>query len=517
LLEMPETLRRIAAVLDDMQAKHRFLAASLGGAHRADTADRLVAEIDTDGKALAELLRDPARSSFAWVLLPERLALEEARDGVRRLDETGITVGEIVVNRLTARAACPLCQARAATEQRVIDEIVAAFPGRVVRFLTAEDAEPRGVAALRRLGRRLSGRPTRPPVARVRRRAPRRAARGADGRPPDWLDVIAPPGVRLCLVGGKGGVGKTTCAAALGLALARRDGDRRVLLLSTDPAHSLADALETRLGDDETPVPGAPGHLWARELDADRAFRLRRERYRDAVDRAFTSVLRGGGIDVTFDRTVVRELLDLAPPGLDELFGMLAVVDALFRRDAPWDTVVVDTAPTGHTLRLLRMPATALEWVRALLAVTLKYRAIIGLGDFAAELVGVSRDLRRLDEVLRDAALTRFVPVTRAAELPRKETARLLHALGPLGIAAPVLVVNAVTRVDRGERACARCARAARAEAREIATLSRAVRPGRAGAPRPRLLVAPAVAPPPTGVGRIAAWSDSWTMTERTA
>ena len=517
LLEMPDTLRRIAAVLDDMQAKHRFLAASLGGGHRADTADRLVDEIDTDGKALTEMLRDPARCRFAWVLLPERLALEEARDGVGRLDEAGITVGEIVVNRVTAHAACSVCHARAETERRVIDEIVAAFPGRTLRFLSAENAEPRGIPALRRLGRRLTGRATRPAVLRARRPARPADTHATAGRPPDWLELIAPRGVRLCLVGGKGGVGKTTCAVALGLALARRDHDRRVLLLSTDPAHSLGDALETRLGDDEAPVPGAPANLRARELDADRAFRARRERYRESVDRAFTSVLRRGGIDVTFDRVVVRELLDLAPPGLDELFGMLAVIDALFRRDPPWDAVVVDTAPTGHTLRLLRMPATALEWVRALLAIALKYRAVIGLGDFAAELVEVSRDLRRLDEVLRDAALTRFVPVTRPAELPRRETTRLLKALGPLGIAAPALVVNAVTPDARGGRTCADCARVARAERKEIAALARTAASGRGRTARVRILTAPAVAPPPTGVDAIAAWSATWTVAERTA
>src|SRR5438105_4584968 len=61
LLAMPETLRRIAAVLDDMQAKHRFLAQSLGGRWRPDAGDGVIAELDADGAAIAERLRDPAR------------------------------------------------------------------------------------------------------------------------------------------------------------------------------------------------------------------------------------------------------------------------------------------------------------------------------------------------------------------------------------------------------------------------------------------------------------------------
>jgi arsenite/tail-anchored protein-transporting ATPase len=516
LLEMPETLRRIASVLDDMQAKHRFLSASLGGAHVPDAADRLVEEIDADGKALAELLRDPARCAFAWVLLPERLALEEARDGVRRLDEAGISVDEIVVNRVTPPSArCPLCRARAGAEHVVLDAIRTAFRDRVVRVLPADESEPRGVAALRRVGARLAESPARarrtlaavvhPRDAQRRKHARSTSARARTSAPP-WLDALAPRGIRLCLVGGKGGVGKTTCAVAIALALARRDHARRVLLLSTDPAHSLGDAIGSTIGDDEVSVSGAPDNLKVRELDADRAFRSRRERYRDAVDRAFTAVLGRGGVDITFDRAVVRELLELAPPGLDELFGMLTVIDALFRPTAPWDTVVVDTAPTGHTLRLLRMPATALAWVRALIAIVLKYRAVVGLGDFAADLVEVSRDLRRLEGLLADAERTRFVPVTRAAELPRRETVRLLAALARLDAPAPTIVVNAVTP-ETSAQACPRCARVARTEAREIAALARDARRRERDA---SIVRAPAVAPPPRGIADIEAWSATW-------
>jgi arsenite-transporting ATPase len=512
LLDMPATLRRIAGVLDDMQSKHRFLAESRGGRYRIDDADRLVDEIDTHGQALAGMLRDPTRCTFTWVLLAERLALEEARDGVRRLDDAGIPVREIVVNRVAgADSRCPRCRARADAERAVLDEVFATFADRVVRVLPTEEEEPRGIVPLRRLGRRLVAAPrTRHARRRRRARAPDIAAVVPAGPPARWLDVLAPPGSRLCLVGGKGGVGKTTCAAALALALATRDRDRRVLLLSTDPAHSLGDVLGARLGDQESRVTGAPPNFAARELDADRTFALHRDRYRDAVDRAFTKVLSRGGVDATFDRTVARELLELAPPGLDELFGMLAVVDALFRTTAPWDSVVVDTAPTGHTLRLLGMPATALEWVKALLATVLKYRAVIGLGDFAADLVEVSRDLRRLDALLRDPVRTRFIAVTRPAELPRRETARLVAAVGRLGITTPAVIANAVS--DTGPHAdardgrrvtCRRCARRNRLAVRELARVP-------ATRARARLVVAPIATPPPIGVTALEAWSASW-------
>ena len=93
-----------------------------------------------------------------------------------------------------------------------------------------------------------------------------------------------------------------------------------------------------------------------------------------------------------------RELMNLAPPGIDELFGMLSVVDAR----ADYDVIVVDTAPTGHALRLLEMPDAAREWVQVLLRVLLKYRSLVRPGQLAAELVDVSKSIRELQVLLRD-------------------------------------------------------------------------------------------------------------------
>jgi arsenite-transporting ATPase len=511
LLAMPETLRRIATVLDDMQAKHRVIAESLGGRHLVDATDRLIAEIDADGKRLAELLRDPERARFAWVMLPEVLALEEAKDAVRALDEAGITVTEVVVNRVTREPAepCATCEARTDAERRVIDAARRDFAGRALRVLFAEPREPRRPRALARLGRHLGEPAATPLPGRASRRHGRAPSRITVETPrlPGWLDRLAPPGLRLLLFGGKGGVGKTTCAAAVALALARRDRGRRILLLSTDPAHSLGDVLETRIGDAEAPLAGGPPNLFVRELDAARAFEERRARYRQAVDDAFGALLRGSRFDAVYDRTVIRELIDLAPPGLDELFGVLTIIDALSRDGR--GLVIVDTAPTGHTLRLLRMPATAGGWVRAMLAIALKYRAVIGLGEFAADLVEASRELKRLQALLASASETRFVPVTRAAELPRLETARLLRELRRMRLPVDTVVLNAVTTSG-----CTSCQSAVATEAREIQALATTWRRGRGtGGP---MLVAPAVAPPPAGIPALERWCSSWTPRERT-
>jgi arsenite-transporting ATPase len=312
-------------------------------------------------------------------------------------------------------------------------------------------------------------------------------------------------GASLLFIGGKGGVGKTTVAATAALGLARADPWRRVLLLSTDPAHSLADVFESTVGDTARAIRGGPRNLLVRELDAAVALGARRAQFESALDEiasaagasAITSDLaadRGLSVHVP-SSGIGRELMDLAPPGIDELFGILSVVDAR----ADFDVIVVDTAPTGHALRLLEMPDAAREWLQVLLRVLLKYRSLVRPGQLAAELVDVSKSIRELQVLLRDATQTRFIAVTRAAEVPRLETERLLARLRRLHLSTPAIVVNALTMAPGR---CARCRATAAAERHELAALRR---------PRGCAIIrTPLSAPPPRGVKALERWGTSW-------
>src|SRR5262249_39221842 len=117
--------------------------------------------------------------------------------------------------------------------------------------------------------------------------------------------------------------------------------------------------------------------------------------------------------------------VDLAPSGVDELIRMLSVLQSC----GTHHPVGVDTPPTRHALRLLAMPDVARGWLQTLLRVLLKYRKLLRPGQLAAELVELSKSVRQLHGLMRDVDSTRFVVVTRAAELPRRETARLLQQL----------------------------------------------------------------------------------------
>src|SRR5207247_5448119 len=123
--------------------------------------------------------------------------------------------------------------------------------------------------------------------------------------------VAALSGARLLFFGGKGGVGKTTCAAAAALRLARANPDSRVLLLSTDPAHSLGDVFGVAIGDRARSIPGAPKNLRVRELDAAAALAARRGTIEAALDEIASAL---GAAGSTNDKAA-GELMDLAPPG----------------------------------------------------------------------------------------------------------------------------------------------------------------------------------------------------------
>jgi arsenite-transporting ATPase len=146
---------------------------------------------------------------------------------------------------------------------------------------------------------------------------------------------------------GKGGVGKTTVAAATALACAERG--LRTIVMSTDPAHSLADSYDLPLGADPTPV--APS-LWGQQLDAQRRME---EAWADLQDYA-TDVLGWVGLDaVTADELSVV-------PGLDEVFALSDI--KAHASGGAWDVVVVDCAPTAETIRLLSLPEI-LSWYMA--------------------------------------------------------------------------------------------------------------------------------------------------------
>ena len=162
------------------------------------------------------------------------------------------------------------------------------------------------------------------------------------------------------MVRGKGGVGKTTCAAATALAVAAAAPDRRAFCSPPIRRTRSATFSKRPSRTNRASFPDGPGNLDVRELDAVLALRRAREEYASAIDALFDRAI-GSSVDAAHDRRVMHGLIDLAPPGLDELVAILEVTTLMVGDGSgTWHHIVLDTAPTGHALRLLEMPALIL-------------------------------------------------------------------------------------------------------------------------------------------------------------
>ena len=158
MLATPETLLGMAGVFDRMQAKHRVVVEALRGRWRPDAEDALVTEIDHEARRLAALLRDPERVRFSWVTLPEPMAIDETADAAAALAAAGITLSDIIVNRMTPlpERPCSWCGSRRVVEAASLKAARSRLPEVPLIPIAARDAEPRGMRALAGLGSEIA-------------------------------------------------------------------------------------------------------------------------------------------------------------------------------------------------------------------------------------------------------------------------------------------------------------------------------------------------------------------------
>ncbi len=244
---------------------------------------------------------------------------------------------------------------------------------------------------------------------------------------------------RTILYTGKGGVGKTSVAAATARRCAA--AGLRTLVLSTDPAHSLADALERPLGAEPVELGGG---LWAQQVSAQAEL----ERHWGTVRAWLGGLLVERGVE----RITAGELT--VPPGLDELFSLLVIRD--HHESGRWDVVIVDCAPTGETLRLLAFPDVSRWWLerifpqqgRLLDAARPLARALLDVGlpgEAVLDEVGaLARNLISLNEILRDRERCTVRLVMTPERMVIDEARRTFTYLNLYGFLTDAVVVNRV-------------------------------------------------------------------------
>lgn len=433
LLALPETFDALIALLDAMQAKHRFMVSALTHRYRRDVADEF---LDTMRATLAELrlsLGDVGRSGAVLVTRAEPVVVRETERYAEALAKLGIGLVAIVVEALPTE---PRRRGAIATS---LAELGSLAPEGRLFAVPMIDPPPAGLADAARAvgsmvlverkrvrsgGKRL-GSDRDLGVSLKRGGLP--APRNSDKRAPFPLGTLLRT---LTIVGGKGGVGKTTVSCALSLyAALDAQPPAEVLLVSTDPAPSLGDAFGIRTDrwahTAPVPVESVPRlHVW--QMDATAAFQDLRDRYRDRIDAVFDSLM-GRSFDIAYERAILRDLLALAPPGIDELYALASLGEAI--DEGRYARIVVDPAPTGHLLRLLQLPGLAIDWSHRLMRLILKYKEIAALGDAAQDLLTFVKRTRALDNMLHDESRAGVVLVSLDEPAVRAETLRLAEVL----------------------------------------------------------------------------------------
>jgi arsenite-transporting ATPase len=456
LFELPGHFQRFLDFLEVASSRDALLARRFGG--RVTTPahaflKRWQATVDQVKKAFSS-----RQAEVLLVTTPETFSLNEAVRSLKSLRDSGaeMRVGGIVLNRVVVDPGeCRRCRRRAQMGRKAVRFLQKQFP-QVPRRMGVDPGNPLlGAELLRRFGESVfAGRKT-----KLEARPPG----GSRGKPALVKAAWPEEETRLGFTVGKGGVGKTTTTAAL--AFQARDQHARehhardqrrnfpVAVCSTDPAPSLDDIFGQEIGDRAVSVLGDPG-LAAMEMDSVAEFRRWAARIKEKLNSA-TSMESGGlHVDLSFEKEVFAALMDVVPPGVDEVFAIFRILELVESRPG---RVLIDMAPTGHALEMLRMPERILLWSRLLLKSLAGHRTLSLAQDVAVELAELGQRVRKLLEIMRDPRQSRTWVVMLAEPVPDRQTQRLLAALEELGMTVGSLFVNRV--LMEIEESCRRCGR----------------------------------------------------------
>jgi arsenite-transporting ATPase len=454
LLELPQSFLRLLDFLELAGSRDQVLAETFGG-H-----GRFRGDFIRNWRAKCErILRNLSSedSQIVMVSSPEQFSLREIERSVRALqgNEPPLRVSQYILNRVPEASDCRRCSTVTAQAEKVRTRLQRLARGAEVRIGRDDGAPILGIGELRAFGEEI--------FHGKRRKQP--GLRCDDAFPEfvkwDWPRSKETLGFSI----GKGGVGKTTIAAARAYVTALDHKQRPISVCSADPAPSLDDVFAREIGEERVAVAGLK-NLFACEIDAANEFRKWAEPLRLRIDGAFSGERRGVHVELAFEQELFSSLLDIVPPGVDELFAVLRIAD--MAEDTSRERWIIDMAPTGHALELLRTPARMLNWTRLLMKALAPHRKLALAQEIAVEVASVSQRVRRLQALLREHSEIWMVMV--AEPLPDRETIRLQQELHKLELTPSSLFVN---RVLVTETRCPRCAQARAWQAKTLSNLAR--------------------------------------------
>lgn len=474
---------KLAGVANTLQA---FLG-DTGAQERASAIDTAMDKLDKFRLRIGKMevtLRDPNKTSFVVVTVPTKLAVEESKRLLQELQvKQGIAVNHIVVNQCvgdlnsddeaSATALANYYQRRRESQTKWIEKLsnVAADVSASEEFRSNGNPAPISITELPFYDVELVGVPALGYVG---------AQELANN--PNFEHLMSmgggssTPGPKVVICGGKGGVGKTTTSSALAVSMASQG--HKVALISTDPAHSLGDAIDMDLRGGQlidcplVGVPGATGEgsLSVLEIDPNSAL----SQFKGIVNNLIGSsdgTSTSGRSEMRATLQDLESVFDTLPAGTDEVVALAKVVQLV--KKGNFDRIVLDTAPTGHTLRMLSTPGFLAELIDRLLEIAQKINSNAAVKMFISNAAGRSGkkgeveaagttaksqllsfqlQMYDLEDLFANPEQTEFLIVTIATELAIRESARLLNDLTFEAPDMPIkvrnIVVNQVLKPD---------------------------------------------------------------------
>jgi len=367
-------------------------------------------------RALAAM-RDAEQTTFIFVLNPEAISIKETQRAIQELSKLGIHNYRLIVNGIipVESAENPLFTARAEMQARYLSQIETLFPYpkqkmnllageikglkrlRQVAKIFFDGAAPDGTFEAEDIRPRMAGLAT--PIEEI------------------WARIQPNSHHRTVFFAGKGGVGKTVASCITAVWLARQG--YKTLLLTTDPAAHLGDVLDTPVDDKIAPVSGQP-NLWAAKIDPKAAAEAYKARILEDARRR--------GRPESAIATMEEELNS---PCTEEMAAFDKFIE--YASQDEWQAVVFDTAPTGHTLRLLELPV---DWSKQI-----DVKVFASVDTTAADDVAKKR-FGKVIEMMRDPAQSTFAFVMYPEATPILEAWRAAQELSTVGIRPGMVVSN---------------------------------------------------------------------------
>ncbi|HWG58771.1 MAG TPA: ArsA family ATPase [Candidatus Acidoferrales bacterium] len=460
LFGLPESFERFVDFLEVAASRDQVLAAHFGGRAAASHAETLA---KWRGLARGVETALVGEAQLLLVTSPEKFALNESRRAAAALrrQSARLRVSAVVLNRAIASAGgCESCCKRRAATRRAAAVLRRDFPA--AEFFTGEDRgfPVFGAEGLAAFGKHVFGRTP----MRWRPRSPKAVRLGFARE--EWPQIATP----LSLVTGKGGVGKTTVAAALGVRTRAKAKQANVEICSVDPAPSLDDVFAAEVTNEPRAVLG-DAKFKASEMDAEAIFREWATGVEREINAALTTEVKGVHVDLSFERRLFRLLMESVPPGLDEILAVLRIsgmIETTGKMGSGSKRAIIDMAPTGHALELLRTPERIARWTRLFLKTLASHRTLALARDAGAKVAPLGKAARELLGVLRDSGQASVFVVLLPELLPDRETERLLAEIRRMELPLRSIFVNRVLVAEA--KGCGRCQGARRWQ---METLSR--------------------------------------------